>query len=186
MCLEMFAVGLIGVIYGGIIAPGPPESSRHDDTLELGPTVSGLALQSLYAQDACGYGVKLSYPWSDYALLEGEYAHYLNASEEHTHSLFLTGVRVGIRKRKVGAFVKLQPGMFRAVENPRSDPSAFSKFAFSAGGVLEVHLGSRIYMRFDSGYLIIWLGDTTFAGVPSVRPGTSKYYQASVGFGFRF
>ena len=141
LCFEFFAIGTLSIIYGGILAPGPPESSSYDTTIEVGPTVSALP-----AVNSCSYGVKLSYPWSDHALLEGEYAHYENLSGEHTHSLFLTGLRVGIRKRKFGAFFKLQPGMFRAAESPHSDPPAFSKFALSVGGVLEVHLDPRIYI----------------------------------------
>ena len=178
LCFQFFAIGTLSIIYGGILAPGPPESSSYDTTIELGPTVSGLV-----NLNSCSYGVKLSYPWSDHALLEGEYVHYVNPPGEHTHSLFLTGLRVGIRKRKFGAFFKLQPGMFRAAENPRSDPPAFSKFALSVGGVLEVHLDPRIYIRADNGYLIIWFGDARFF---SVRRGTAKYFQTSFGIGVRF
>ena len=190
MCLNILAIGVIGTIYGGvlggILAPGPSEHSSHDTAIELGLTVGGLDMDRLHGQGFCGYGVKLGYPWKDHALFEAEYALHVDRFEEHTHSLFLAGLRVGIRKRKVGAFLGLQPGVIRFVETSYTHPPPYTRLALSAGGVVEVHLGPRLYIRSDQGYLIIWFGDATFPGVQSERPGTSKYYHGSFGIGVRF
>jgi len=86
-------------------------------------------------------------PWKDYALVEGEYAHYVDRYDEHTHSLLLADLRVGIRKRKVGAFLRLQPGVIRFVENSYTLPPPYARLALSAGGVVEIHLGPRLYIR---------------------------------------
>lgn len=122
-------------------------------------------------------------------LLEGEYSHYVDVHESHTQSLFLAGLRAGLRKRRLGAFVKLQPGMIRAVQSYYLHYPDFTKFKFalSAGGVAEGHLTTNLYARFDLGYLIIWYGDATLnlnRGSP-LRPGTSLHPHWSIGVGFR-
>jgi len=64
MCFGLFSIGVVGTLYGGIFggifAPGPSEPASHDTTIELGPAVSGLDMDSLHGQVFCGYGVKLS------------------------------------------------------------------------------------------------------------------------------
>ena len=167
--------------------PGPHQPSSYSTTVELGPALSVVNLKSLYDKtEYCSYGVKLSYPWRDYILIEGEYSHFVNASGDHAHSLALMGLRGGIRKRKVGAFLKLLPGMIRVVETPYPYPPPFHKFVLSVGGVVEAHVDPRVYIRIDQGYLIMWLGDTNFYFGTPRRPGTSKYYHWSIGLGVRF
>ena len=62
--------------------------------------------------------------------------------------------------------------MLRAVNY---DPSVTrSRFALSAGGVLEAYVKPYVYVRFDLGYLVIWSGDATF-----------RHPHLSIGFGFR-
>ena len=190
MCFGVLAIGVVGTIYGGIFggifAPGPSEPADDETTIELGPTVSGLDMDGLHRQGFCGYGIKLGYPWKDHVLVEGEYAHYVDRFDEHTHSLVLAGLRVGVHKRRVGAFLRLQPGVIRFVETSYTQPPPYTRLALSAGGVVEVHLGPHLYIRSDHGYLTIWFGDATFPGAWSERPGTSKNYHGSFGIGVRF
>ena len=152
---------------GGLAEPGSDSAA-----IELGAAVSILDLHELNAKGYCGYVLRLGYRWKDYLLLEGEYDHFVDITESHVQSLFLAGPRVGFRKRGLGAYIKLQPGMLRAV---KYDPSvARSRFALSAGGVLEAYVTPHAYVRLDSGYLVIWPGDATF-----------RHPHYSLGFGFR-
>ena len=180
----------LSLVFGTLMTfvdPGPSQPSGYSTTVELGSALSVVYLKSLYGKtEYCSYGVKLSYPWRDHVLVEGAYSHFVNASEEHAHSLVLMGLRGGIRKRKFGAFVKVLPGMIRIVETPYPSPPPFHKFALSVGGVVEAHLDPRLYIRIDQGYLIMWLGDTEFHRGTPRRPGTSGYYHWSVGLGVRF
>ena len=170
-------------------SPGPAGRGRDDATVELGAALPALDLGGVYGSGYCGYGFRLGYSWRDYLLFEGEYSHYLDVHESHTQSLFLAGIRAGLRKRRLGAFVKLQPGMIRAVKSYYLHYPDFTKFKFalSAGGVAEGHLGSHTYVRFDLGYLVIWYGDATlnFDGGSPLRPGTSLHPHWSIGVGFR-
>ena len=118
-------------------------------------------------------------------LFEGEYSHYMNLFDDHSHSLFVAGARVGIRRGKLGAFVKLQPGMIRFVETPYPHPPPFSRFALSAGGVVERHLTQHVYLRFDLGYLVIWFGNAGIDHASLRRSRTAKYPLWSIGIGVR-
>ena len=145
-------------------SPGPAERSGDGAGIELGAALPVLDLAEVYGTGYCGYGLRLGYSWRDYLLLEGEYSHYVDLHESHTQSLFLAGLRTGFRKRRLGAFVKLQPGMIRAVKSyylHHSPDFTKSKFALSAGGVVEGHVDSHAYVRFDLGYLIVWYGNAT-------------------------
>ena len=151
---------------GGLAEPGSDSA-----TIELGAAVSILDLQESYGASYCGYGLRFGYRWKDYLVLEGEYYHYLDLNQNHAQSLFLAGPRVGFRRGGLAAFIKLQPGMLRAVKNYSVTRS---RFALSAGGVLEAYLEPHAYVRFDLGYLVIWFGDATF-----------RHPHLSIGFGFR-
>ena len=159
---------------GGLAEPGSASAA-----IELGAAVSILDLEKsirhlhrLNDNGYCGYVLRLGYRWRNYLLLEGEYDHFVDITESHVQSLFLAGPRVGFRKRGLGAYIKLQPGMLRAVNY---DPSVTrSRFALSAGGVLEAYVEPHAYVRFDLGYLVIWFGDATIRNL-----------HFSMGFGFR-
>ena len=119
-------------------------------------------------------------------MLEGEYSHYGDPADANDRFLFLAaaGPRVGFRKRGLGWFIKLPPGIVH-------DPS-FSelKFALSVGGVMEAHLvtvgkETPTYFRFDMGYLIIPNGDGILNRTVAQHPGT-VYPRSSIGIVFRF
>jgi len=160
-------------------SPGPGDPSGDSTGIELGLALSGLHLPSGSQNGSCGYGVRLGSRWRDHVLFEGEYFHHVNRYHDHVHSLLLAGTRVGIRRGRFGAFVKLQPGMVRAVSGPR-----YTRFALTTGGVVEAHLESH-YVRFDLDYLIVWFGDARFGQALPPRPGTSGYPRFSIGFGLR-
>ncbi len=151
---------------GGLAEPGSDSA-----TIELGAAVSLLSLEKVDGNSYCGYALRLGYRWKDYLLLEGEYDHYVDIDERHAQSLFLAGPRVGFRKGGLGTFIKLQPGMLRAAKNYSVTRS---RFALSAGGVLEAYGKLHQHVRFDVGYLVIWSGDATF-----------RHPHVSIGLGFR-
>ena len=175
----------VGLLYlplsfGALSARNPPDPSSYEATVELGAAYSGIDV------GYCGYGIGISYPWYDHVLVEAAYTQYFDRDHRPRHSVFLTGMRVGIRRKKFGVFAKLQPGVFRDADTSMADPPSVIGFALLAGGVLEVFLDTRVYTRFDMDVLTIWLGDTTLRGVPVGRPGTSMYQHGSIGVGFRF
>jgi len=165
-------------------APGPGEPSDDSTTIELGAALSALDLGSLSGSGYCSYGVRLGYPWRNYVVFEGEYSHYVDRLDDYSHSLFLAGLRGGIRRGKLGAFIKLQPGMIRFVQTPYPHPPPFSKFALAAGGVVEAHLDPHVYLRFDMSYLIIRFGNAGAYRAPQ-RSGTSRSHLWSIGIGIR-
>jgi len=186
MCELLWVLALLAGTVVGIADPGPPEPTSHDTTIEASPALSHLSLGSLYGKSFCGHGARLSYPWREHALLEGEYSRFVNLYGKHSHSLFLTGLRVGTRGRRLGAFIKLQPGMFRVIETSYPHPPPFTRFALAVGGVAEAHLDRRVYIRADNDYLVIWFEDATFWPGRRVRPGISGHYRMSIGMGVRF
>ena len=180
VCALVFVLSLVmgpGTVIanpGGLAEPGSASAA-----IELGAAVSILDLSKsirnfhrLSDNGYCGYVLRLGYRWKDYLLLEGEYDHFVDRTESHVQSLFLAGPRVGFRKRGLGAYIKLQPGMLRAVKFDPSDTR--SRFALSAGGVLEAYVKPHAYVRFDLAYLVIWFGDAT-----------PRHPHFSIGFGFR-
>ncbi len=178
-CGIALLVSLVLLPADAVFSPGPGDPSGDSTDIELGLALSGLHLPSGSQNGSCGYGVRLGSRWSDHVLFEGEYFHHVNRYHDHVHSLLLAGTRVGIRRGRFGAFVKLQPGMVRAVSGPR-----YTRFALAAGGVVEAHLESH-YVRFDLDYLIVRFGDARFSQALPPRPGTSRYPRFSIGFGIR-
>ena len=159
-----FAAFLVSLVLGpgtAIASPGGlAEPGSDSATIELGAAVSILNLHKLNGNGYCGYGLRFGYRWKDYLLLEGGYDHYADLFDDDPQSLFLAGPRAGFRKGGLGVFIKLQPGVLRAVNY---DPSvARSRFVLSAGGVLEAYVKPHVYVRFDFGYLVTWSGDATF------------------------
>ena len=144
VCALVFFVSTVMGPFIVIAEPGGLAEPGNDSaTIELGAAVSLLDLQELDG-GYCGYALRLGYRWKDYLLLEGEYDHYVDRTESHAQSLFLAGPRAGFRKGGLGVFIKLRPGVLRAVNY---DPSvARSRFVLSAGGVLEAYLEPHVYV----------------------------------------
>jgi len=185
-CLAGLFLSLL-VIPMMAVAPSSLPGSGDSVRIELGADLSVLDLRALYhgLPAHCGYGARLGYRWRDYVSLEGGYYRYVNRDEDDTHSLYLAGASLGIRRGKLATFIKLQPGMIRAAR-PHHNSPPFTRFAFAAGGEAEAHLRPRLYARLDVDYLIIWFGDTVFGSLPHVaRPGTSRYPRIGIGIGFR-
>ena len=96
-CQILWVFALLAGTVAGIADPGPPAPSSHDTTIEASPALSYLSLGSLYGKSFCSYGARLSHPWREHALLEGEYSRFVNLYGKHSHSLFLAGRRAGTR-----------------------------------------------------------------------------------------
>ena len=179
-CDIALLVSLVLLPAGAVFSPGPGDPSGDSTDIELGMALSGLHLPSGSQNGSCGYGFRFGSRWRDFVLFEGEYFHHVNRYEDHVHSLLLAGTRVGIRRGRLGTFIKLQPGMVRAVSGPH-----YTRFALAVGGLVEAHLEPHAYVRFDLDYLIIWFGDARFSQALPPRPGTSGYPRFSIGLGFR-
>lgn len=185
VCTAALLVAILVVPLSVVGAPGAPPASPDDATVELGAAVSVLDLGKLYGTQYCGYAGRIGHRWRDNVWFEGEYSHYVNRYDDHAHSVLLAGLRAGFRGRWFGAFIKLQPGMVRIVETPHPHPPPFTRFALSAGGVLEARVESDLYVRFDLSSLIIWFGDAGFHLASPPRPGISGHPRWSIGIGLR-
>ncbi len=184
-CLVSLLFSVLVVPSALMRSPGLARSAGDSTRLELGADVSFLDLEErgeLY----CGFGFRLGYQWRDYVLLEGEYSHHGDPYDPHEQSVFLAaaGPRVGLRKRGLGWFFKVQPGIVHDLS------FAEFKFALSVGAVMEAHLDTvgretPAYVRFDVGYLVMRDGDGIFDPVVAQLPGI-LCPRSSVGIVFRF
>jgi Outer membrane protein beta-barrel domain len=129
-----------------------------------------------------------------------------------TEGLF--GLKLGVRKKRIGVFGKVRPG-FVHFSNftrpgivctdrcPPLPPPRFSEtdFAMDVGGVFELYPSRRTVVRFDIGDTIIHSGSgehlllpstfvlfdgTTLPTAKAIVRSTSHNLQFSVGIGFRF
>lgn len=184
-CLVALIFSLVVIPTTVIGSPGLAGSASDSTALELGADLTFLNHDE-YGAGSCGFGLSFGYRWRDYLLLEGAYSHHGDPNDAHEQSLFLAsaGPRIGLRKRGLGWFIKLQPGIVH-------DPY-FTRlgFALSVGGVLEAHLDTvgretPAYVRFDMGYLIIRDADAILDQVVAQGPGT-LYPRSSIGIVFRF
>ncbi len=128
-----------------------------------------------------------------------------------TEGLF--GLKLGARRKRIGAFGKVRPGFvhFGHFERngivcinqcPPQPPPSFSEtdFAIDVGGVFELYPSRRTVVRFDLGDTIIHSGSgenillpstfflpngTSFPSTKAIVRSTSHNLQFSVGVGFR-
>ena len=110
---------------------------------------------------------------------------------------FLIGVKAGVRREKLGYFVRVRPGFqsfSRAVQSVTLNPFEYhyggsTHGAFDFGGGVEVYTTKRTVLRFDAGDTLLFLGD---ASIPyanqtlALSGGTVNSFQFSTGFGWRF
>ncbi len=166
------------------------QSTRHN--IEVGAFLSVIDLKSSVGEKPVGIGGRLGYQWKDHILFEGEFSHYPeDPSANFGQSIFLAGLKVGIRRGRLGGFVRFVPGMIhyggRSFETYNG--SGLSRFALGVGGILEYYPSSRVTLRVDWGDTIIPFGDTAIMGPlpPYTRqPGTTHNLQGSFGIGIRF
>ncbi|HMI51577.1 MAG TPA: outer membrane beta-barrel protein [Candidatus Saccharimonadales bacterium] len=109
----------------------------------------------------------------------------------------LIGVKAGVRREKLGYFVRVRPGFesfSQAVHSVTANPlethtGSSTHGAIDFGGGVEVYTTKRTVLRFDAGDTLLFLGD---ASVPyanqtlTVSGGTVNSFQFSTGFGWRF
>ena len=162
-----------------------------------------------------GFGGRFSYNMTKYLALEAE-LNYFPKEDDYLANQFgfgipgngrelqaLFGAKAGLRKKKVGVFGKLRPGLMR-FENVTQCPGAdhtscgeFPKkeFALDMGGVVEFYPSRHTMVRVDIGDTIIrFSGRRMFTDPdPPVTPRPFKFgqetrhsLQLNIGFGFRF
>jgi len=152
-----------------------------------------------------GLGGRFSYNFNDKVALDTEGSFFPEAhlgNEEFGQKLqAFAGVKVGIRKKHIGVFAKLRPGVMWFGEfSSRGSCSTTSfgsvcgvdhekDFALDAGGVFEFYPTDRLLIRADLGDTIIRYPSHTFGtfGSPLGVPGETKNnLQVSIGIGWRF
>jgi len=110
---------------------------------------------------------------------------------------FLVGVKAGVRREKLGYFVRVRPGFqsfSQAIESITINPTnihtkSSTHGALDLGGGVEVYTSRRTVLRFDAGDTLIFLGKATFPFSNQtfiVNGGTANSFQFSTGFGWRF
>jgi hypothetical protein len=150
-----------------------------------------------------GFGGRVSYDLLPHISLEAALTFF--PSSEADSSAFdggrseqlLIGVKAGVRREKLGYFVRVRPGFqsfSQAVHSVTVNPlethtGSSTHGAVDFGGGVEVYTTKRTVLRFDAGDTLLFLGD---ASVPyanqtlTVSGGTVNSFQFSTGFGWRF
>jgi len=159
-----------------------------------------------------GFGGRVSFDLSRWATVEGEVSYYPNDdvqvppsstpsllavaySRTRTEGFF--GVKVGLRRERLGVFAKVRPGFSRMTDqgvNCVGDdcarvlmllavPDYRTEFALDFGGVFEFYPSSRIVARVD-------LGDTMVrhrsSATPPCQECTTHNLSSRFGVGVRF
>jgi hypothetical protein len=113
----------------------------------------------------------------------------------------LSGLKLGLRRDKIGYFVKVRPGFLhfsktladfgsRPLELPPLTPITHA--ALDIGSVFEVYTSRRTLLRFDAGDTLAFIRKRRLTGFPQdpggvVEPGDLRHMiELSICFGFRF
>lgn len=172
---------------------------------EVGGQFGMLSIQGSFFQlrDEPGYGGWVTtnpYPWLGFDTMIHYFyrdSHTADTQEGGKIVQGWFGPKVGIRRRRMGAFLKFQPG-FTSYSTTLTDfqirtpPFPFhwqTHFAFNVGGVVEIYPSPRSIIRFDVGNVQVFYGATTV--LLTQGSGTAPSYQKtglslSTGFGWRF
>jgi hypothetical protein len=174
---------------------------------EVGGQFGMLSIQGSLFQlrDEPGYGGRFTfnaYPWLSFdSILDYFYRnnHISDTQEGGSILQGWFGPKAGIRRRKMGAFLKFEPGFTSysttlTNEQVRTPPFPFhwqTHFAFNAGGVIEFYPSSRATVRFDVGHIQVFYGAVAVMPLlpqgSTTAPGYEKTgLSMSTGFGWRF
>jgi hypothetical protein len=107
------------------------------------------------------------------------------------------GLRAGVRRGRIGVFVKARPGIQLFTETFQSIPadgigtiSPFTNIALDIGGILEFYPAHHMVIRLDGGETLVFYRPRTIPTFPDSSqslPGFSESaMQVSLGVGFRF
>jgi len=182
------------------------QAQTLEHKVEVGLHYSSINLTPLDSRRESGGGVRLSYNINDYLAVEAEGNIFEFAIGDHpTDDVLavqgLIGVKAGLRKRRVGVFAKVRPGVanFPMLKVNRRFCSLIlpcegsgrsgSRFALDTGAVLEFYPTKKIILRFDVGDTMIRFKDDSLfrsSGLVRINDGFSHNFQWGVGVGFRF
>jgi hypothetical protein len=140
------------------------------------------------------------------------YVDYRKANYSGPAHIALFGIKAGIRTKKVGVFIKARPGFadfhpandcVPVVDNGRytsvkwqdqCSEKRMKNLAMDLGGVAELYLPHRTFVRFDAGDTYLRYGKTTmvFSGYEpqwinyTYGEDNRHHFQLKLGFGARF
>jgi hypothetical protein len=151
------------------------DSARH---LEIGGEFGWLGLPgpppSFELRDNQGVGGRFTYNLRPWLGLDARLVYFYRGSgqvgfQEGGDILQgFFGPKVGIRGRRVGAFLKFEPGFTSYDQSDNGLPEFLQNrfvrsthFSFDAGGVFEVYPSSRTVLRFDAGEVNVFYGKKT-------------------------
>jgi hypothetical protein len=173
-------------------AAGRAQTPQRAHTFEVGALLSTVDAGDAAGARARGVGGRVTYNVTEFFALDSEVSHFPEGPAGdfgRTQGLF--GVKFGrkLANSPIGVFTKIRPGFVSL--GGGFTPSAGggrTKFAADVGGVLEYYLSPRVTFRVDAGQTFIRFGDAaiTTAGGEQRRLGTTRNFQSSVGFAFRF
>lgn len=161
-------------------------------SIEAGGFLSGIDLTSSVGEKPTGFGVRLGYNVNNNLIFEGELSYYPeNPDGNFGQTIFLAGMRAGIRHKRFGGFVKARPGIvyFGGSFFKAFNGSSHRNFAMDLGIVLEYYSSRHVVVRIETGDTIIPFGDKAVKGpMPpyTIQPGITHNRQSSIGIGFSF
>ena len=134
-----------------------------------------------------GAGGRFGYNLNNYLTLESEINGFLPDEGPPYAAQGLFGLKAGKRTKYVGVFAKARPGFITNFTVNNDYSRGKTKFAFDAGGVVEVYPSKHLVLRVDVGDTIVPFGnDTVRTGLNFERVGTTHNLQVNLGVGLRF
>ena len=176
-CLDSIITYTILVAF---LAQFPIRGAAQDFTrAEIGVATSELNRNRLIPVSDTGIGGRFTYNLTPSLALESEFGSYFTNLDQHgvqdggRASVFLIGVKAGIRRNRYGLFFKARPGImsygdvltsaanFGSLETTRKTHAALD-----VGAAAEFYPSDRVVLRLDVGRLLVRYGDSTAVTFP--------------------
>ena len=181
------------------------QAQTADPKLEVGVHYTAIDLDVFDSRESGG-GVRLSYNINKYLAVEAEGNIFDFRIGDHPTDDFLAvqgllGVKAGLRKRHLGVFAKVRPGVANfpmlkvherfcsGLQPCEGSGRSGSRFALDTGAVVELYPTKKIIVRLDIGDTMIRFRDDSFfrsSALVRINDGFSHNFQWGVGVGFRF
>jgi hypothetical protein len=182
-------------------------TKRRRQTLSLGPLLNysaGANSAGLVASHSTGIGVYLSYPIVEFVSADASVTTFLQKLTPRTPwdggrmTQVLAGAKIGVRRERVGAFLKVRAGVNSHSEAFQGRDSAAGTIylgrsnvpVIDLGGIVEVDMGARMLIRMEAGSLISVYGSRTVlvngTQLPQGGQRSKQSVQMSLATGWRF
>ena len=150
------------------------------------------SLQSNQIGYGFGFGARFGYNLTRHVGIDTEYNALVDdEGGAYAHQVF-AGVKVGVRNKLGGAFVKVRPGIMTNFNKLAPTfattfaTESINRFALDAGAVFEVYPNRHWMFRVDLSDIIVPFDNEQLLVSRPLRLGTTHNFQYSLGVGLRF